>query len=112
MDFHLLFPSRLEVVSWLLLYTVPSLVAISWGRRALRAGAPAWRTVLARIFLVLGMTLIVLVVLSLVYPHQHPNTLWIPSRPRLGYPIDVAIGLMIAIGVVAAWIFPRSRRSR
>ena len=64
---------------------------------------------MARIFLGLGATLIGLVVLSLVYPHQHHNTLWIPSHPRLGYPIDVAIGLIMAIAAVAAWNLPKSR---
>jgi hypothetical protein len=103
MDLNLLFPSRFEVASWLLLFTVPSLLAIYWSRRALLAGARTGRTVMARIFLGLGATLIGLVVLSLVYPHQHHNTLWIPSHPRLGYPIDVAIGLIIAIAAVAAW---------
>jgi hypothetical protein len=109
MDLSLLFPSRLEVASWLLLFTVPSLLAIYWSRRTLLAGAPRGRAVMARIFLGLGATLLGLVVLSLAYPHQHHNTLWIPSHPRLDYPIDAAIGLIIAITAVAAWNLPRSR---
>jgi hypothetical protein len=110
MDLSQLIPSRLEVISWLLLSTVPSLLAIFWSRRALRTGASTGRVVLAKIFLALGVITTGLVVLSLVYPHQHHNTLWIPSHPRLTYPIDVAIGAVVAICAFAAWILPRRSR--
>jgi hypothetical protein len=103
-------PSPAEIALWLLIYTVPSLAAIFWSRRALLSGASLARTVLARTFLLLGLVMIGLVVLSLTYPHGHHDTLWIPSKPRLNYPIDVAIGLFIAIDALAAWWYPHPSR--
>lgn len=53
-----------------------------------------------------------LVVLSLIYPHGHHDTPWIPSSPQLNYPINVAIGLIVVVCTLAAWKYPRSRRPR
>ena len=106
----MVFLSPAEVASWLLIFTVPSLAAIFWSRRALLSGASLARTVLARAFLLLGVVVIGLVVLSLMYPHGHHDTLWIPPKPQLNYPIDVAIGLVVAIGALTAWRFPRPLR--
>jgi hypothetical protein len=104
------FPSPAEIALCLLIYTVPSLAAIFWSRRVLLSGGSLARTVLARTFLLLGGVVIGLVVLSLMYPHGHHDTLWIPSKPQLNYPIDVAIGLLIAIGALAAWWYPHPPR--
>lgn len=112
MNFNLQFPSRSEIALCLLIYTVPSLLAIFWSRRVLLSGAPHARTILARTFLLLGIVVIGLVVFSLGYPHGHHDTLWIPSSPELSYPIDGAIGFIVAIGALAAWNCPRSRRPR
>jgi hypothetical protein len=101
--------ARAEIALWLLLYIVPSLLAIFWSRRVLLSGVPRVRAMLARTFLLLGVAVIGLVVLSLVYPHGHHDTLWIPSSPQLSYPIDVAIGFIVVIGALAAWNYPRSR---
>jgi hypothetical protein len=109
MDLSLQFPSRSEVALWLLLYIVPSLLAIFWSRQVLLSGAAPARTLLARAFLLLGVVAIGLVVLSLVYPYGHHDTSWIPSRPQLSYPIDVAIGLIVVLGALVAWNWPRSR---
>ena len=106
------FPSRAESASGLLIYTIPSLLAIFWSRRVLLSGVSHMRAILAKIFLLLGVTVIGLVAFSLVYPHGHHDTFWIPSKPQLNYPIDVAIGLIFAIGALAAWSCPRSRRPR
>jgi len=112
MDFSSQFSSRSEVAGWLLLYIVPSLLAIFWSRRVLLSGSSPARTLLARTFLVLGVAVIGLVVVGLVYPHGHHDTPWIPSSPRLNYPIDVAIGLMITLGALAVWSYPRNRQRR
>lgn len=112
MDFSSQIPSRSEIAGWLLLYIVPSLLAIFWSRRVLLSGATPVRDLLARTFLVLGVTMIGIVVLSLVYPHGHHDTPWIPSLPRLNYPINVAIGSIVALVALAAWSYPRSRRPR
>jgi hypothetical protein len=112
MDFSSQFTSRSELAWWLLLCIVPSLLAIFWSRRVLLPGASPARTLLARTFLVLGVIVIGLVVVSLVYPHGHHDTPWIPSSPRLNYPVDVAIGLIVTLGALAAWNYPRSRRPR
>ena len=103
-------PSPAEIAFWLLIYTAPSLAAIFWSRRVLLSGASLARTVLARTFLLLGLVVIGLVVLSLMYPHGHHDTLWIPSKPQLNYPIDVAVGLLVALGALAAWRYPRPPR--
>ena len=112
MDFSAQISSRSELAGWLILYIVPSLLAISWSRRVLLSGASPARTLLARTFLLLGVAVIGLVVVSLVYPHGHHDTSWMPSSPRLNYPVDVAIGLIVALGALAAWSYPRSRQPR
>lgn len=112
MDFNLQFPSRSQAALWLLIYTVPSLLSIFWSRQVLFSGVPHARTILARTFLLLGVVVIGLVVFSLVYPHEHHDTLWLPSSSQLSYPIDGAIGFFVATGALAAWNCPRSRRSR
>ena len=110
MDFSSQFSSRSEIAGWFLLYIVPSLLAIFWSRRVLLSGATPARTLVARTFLVLGVAVIGLVVASLVYPHGHHDTLWIPSSPRLNYPVDVAIGLIVMLSALAAWSYPRSQK--
>jgi hypothetical protein len=110
MDFSSQIASRSEIAGWLLLYIVPSLLAIFWSRRVLLSGASPARTLLAGTFLLLGVVVIGFVVVSLIYPHGHHDTPWIPSRPRLNYPVDVAIGSIVALAALAAWSYPRSRR--
>ena len=112
MDFSSQISSRSEFAGWLLLYIVPSLLAIFWSHRVLLSGATPARDLLARTFLVLGVTMIGIVVVALVYPNGHHDTPWIPSSPRLNYPIDVAIGLIIALAALAVLNYPRSRRPR
>jgi len=112
MDFSSQFSSPSELAGWLLLYIVPSLLAIFWSRRVLLSGASPARTLLARTFLVLGVAMIGLVVASLIYPHGHHDTPWIPSNPRLNYPVDLAIGLIVTLGALAAWSYPRGRQPR
>jgi len=112
MDFSSQIPSRSECAGWLFLYIVPSLLAIFWSRRVLLPGASPARDLLARTFLVLGVTMIGIVVLSLVYPRGHHDTPWIPSRPRLNYPVDVAIGSIVALAALAVLNYPRRRRPR
>jgi hypothetical protein len=110
MEMNVAFLSPAEIALLLLICAVPSLAAIFWSRRALLSGASLALTVLARAFLLLGVVVIGLVVLSLMYPHGHHDTRWIPSKPQLNYTIDVAIGLLIAIGTLAVWRYPRPSR--
>lgn len=106
------FPTRAETLGWLVVYVLPALVAIFFGRRALLRGAFGWRATAASTALGFATILVALVAFGFIYPHGHHDTLWINSRPELNYRIDVLLGLVVfALGVVA-WKLPRPVAAR
>lgn len=68
----------------------------------------------ARVFgrLVIGASLLwlTLTLLALVYPHQNHNTEWVQGKPGLNYPIDIAVGVVMALGAVVVWRLAGPRR--